>query len=121
MSRYCRFLYAWGFTPWEAVAEKVAPELRTLVGRVEDGLERPFGVALDPGCRRGRWSPGLGERGWDVTGIHVIPKAMLDARRRADDAGVGGRFAEGSVTRFAMLAAAPNLASCSISSATHHH
>ena len=98
MRRYYRFLYAWGFTAREADAENVAPELRTLVDRVEDGLERPFGAALDLGCRRGRWSPGLGERGWDVTGIDVMPRAVRDARRRADDAGAAGRFAEESVT-----------------------
>lgn len=53
MSRYYRFLYAWGFTAWEADAENVAPELRTLVDRVKDGLERSFGAAPDLGCRRG--------------------------------------------------------------------
>ena len=98
MSRFYRFLYAVGLTPWEADAENVAPELRTLVDRVEDGLARPFGAALDLGCGRGRWSLELAERGWDVTGIDVTPKAVLDARRRADDANVAARFIEGSVT-----------------------
>lgn len=98
MSRYYGFLYAWGFTAWEADAENVAPELRTLVDRVKDGLERSFGAAPDLGCRRGQWSPGLGERGWGATGIDVMPKAVRDARRRADHAGVAGRFAEESVT-----------------------
>lgn len=98
MSRYYRFAYAVGLTPWEADAENVAPELRSFVGRVEDGLERPFGTALDLGCGRGRWSVELAERGWDVTGIDVIPKAVLEARRRAEVAGVAARFVEGSVT-----------------------
>lgn len=92
MSRYCRFLYAWGFTRWEADAENVVPELRTVADRVEDGLERPFGAAPDLGCGRGRWSLGLGERGWDVTGIDVIRKVVLDAWRRAEDAGVGTQY-----------------------------
>lgn len=98
MSRFYRFAYAVGLTPWEADAENVAPELRSFVGRVEDGLERPFGAALDLGCGRGRWSVELAERGWRVTGIDVIPKAVLGARRRAEEAGVAARFIEGSVT-----------------------
>ena len=98
MSRFYRFAYAVGFTPWEADAENVAPELRSFVGRAEDGWERPFGTALDLGCGRGRWSLELAGRGWDVTGIDVIPKAVLGARRRAEEAGVTARFVEGSVT-----------------------
>ena len=73
-------------------------ELRSFVGRVEDGLEPPFGAALDLGCGRGRWAVELAERGWDVTGIDVISKAVLGARRRAEEAGVAARFVEGSVT-----------------------
>lgn len=98
MSRFYRFAYAVGFTPWEADAEHLAPELRSFVGRVEDSWERPFGAALDLGCGRGRWSVELAERGWDVTGIDVIPKAVLGARQRAEQAGVTARFVEGSVT-----------------------
>ena len=82
MSRFYRFVYAVGLTPWEADAENVAPELRSFVGRVEDGLEPPFGAALDLGCGRGRWAVELAERGWDVTGIDAISKAVLGARRR---------------------------------------
>jgi SAM-dependent methyltransferase len=98
MSRFYRFAYTVGFTPWEADAENVAPELRSFVGRAESGRERPFGAALDLGCGRGRWSVELAERGWDVTGIDVISKAVLGARRRAEEAGVAARFVEGSVT-----------------------
>ena len=98
MSRFYRFAYAVGFTPWEADTENVAPELRSFVSRVEDGRERPFAAALDLGYGRGRWSVELAARGWDVTGIDVIPKAVLGARRRAEEAGVAAQFVEGSVT-----------------------
>ena len=40
----------------------------------------------------------LARRGWEVTGIDVIPKAVSGARRRADETGVVARFVEGSVT-----------------------
>ena len=98
MSRFYRFAYAFGLTPWEGDAENVAPEVRSVLDDVEVGLERPFGAALDLGCGRGRWSVELAERGWDVTGIDVIPKAVLGARRRAEEVGVAARFLEGSVT-----------------------
>ena len=98
MSRFYSLAYALGFTPWETDAENVAPELRSFVGRVEDGSGRPFGAALDLGCGRGRWSVELAQRGWDVTGIDVVPKAVLGARQRAEEAGVTARFIEGSVT-----------------------
>ena len=58
MSRFYRFMYAVGITPWEADAENVAPELRSALDRIEDGLMRPFGTALDLGVAGdgGRWN-----------------------------------------------------------------
>jgi SAM-dependent methyltransferase len=96
--RFYRLAYAVGFRPWEADAEHVAPELRSFLGRVEAGRQSPFGAALDLGCGSGRWSVELAGRGWDVTGIDVIPKAVLEAQQRAEEAGVAARFIEGSVT-----------------------
>ncbi|WP_109470951.1 class I SAM-dependent methyltransferase [Ornithinimicrobium cavernae] len=98
MGRLYRLLYAVGLTPWEADAERVAPELRTLMDRVEQSVERPLGAALDLGCGRGRWSRELAARGWDVTGIDVVPRAVQDAQRRAEEWGVAVRFVQGSVT-----------------------
>jgi SAM-dependent methyltransferase len=98
VSRFYRFVYAVGFKPWEQDAENVAPQLRSLLSREEAERDPPYGSALDLGCGTGRWSVELAQRGWDVTGIDLIPKAVLGARRRAEEAGVGGRFIEGSVT-----------------------
>ena len=98
MSRFYRFVYAVGFEPWEQDAENVAPQLRSLLAREEADREAPYGSALDLGCGTGRWSVELAERGWDVTGIDLIPKAVQGARRRAEQADVEARFIEGSVT-----------------------
>lgn len=98
MSRFYRFAYAIGFTPWEQDAESVAPQLRSLLTREEADRDPPYGSALDLGCGSGRWSVELAQRGWDVTGIDLIPKAVLGARRRAEQAGIDARFVEGSVT-----------------------
>ena len=98
MSRFYRFAYAVGFTPWEQDVESVAPQLRSLLTREEADRDPPYGSALDLGCGTGRWSVELAQRGWDVTGIDLIPKAVLGARRCAEEAGVEARFVEGSVT-----------------------
>jgi len=98
MSRFYRLVYAVGFKPWEQDAENVAPQLRSLLTREEADRDPPYGSALDLGCGTGRWSVELAQRGWDVTGIDLIPKAVLGARRRAEEAGVDARFVEGSVT-----------------------
>lgn len=98
MSRYYRFAYAVGFKPWEQDAENVAPQLYSLLAREEADHEPLYGLALDLGCGTGRWSIDLAKRGWDVTGIDLIPKAVRGARLRAEQAGVDARFVEGNVT-----------------------
>lgn len=98
LAYWYRVLYSVGFTPWEQDTENVIPQLRSLLTRVEADRELSYGPALDLGCGTGRWSVELAQRGWDVTGIDLIPKAVLGARRRAEKAGVDARFIEGSVT-----------------------
>ncbi len=41
----------------------------------------------------------LARRGWQVTGVDLVPKALRHARRRARQAGVELRLVEGDVTR----------------------
>jgi SAM-dependent methyltransferase len=40
----------------------------------------------------------LAERGWDVTGVDIVEKALRRARERADEAGVEMRIVHGDVT-----------------------
>ena len=99
MSRtFYRLAYAVGFKPWEQDADSLAPQLRPLLDREEQQQGRPLGFALDLGCGTGRWSVELAQRGWNVTGIDVVPKAVSDARERARAADVDVRFIEGNVT-----------------------
>jgi SAM-dependent methyltransferase len=66
--------------------------------REEDGHQPPYGPALDLGCGGGLWSIELARRGWQVTGVDVVPKALRTARERASKAGVEVRFVQGDIT-----------------------
>ena len=98
MSRWYRFLYGIGLTPWDSGSEDVAEQLEPLMAVEEAGRPSPFGRALDLGCGTGRWSVALAQRGWEVVGVDVVPKAIRAARRRADVAGADIAFHEGDVT-----------------------
>ena len=93
-----RLAYATGFKPWEQDAENVWRELGPLLDREEQERDAPFGSALELGCGTGRWSVELARRGWQVTGIDLVPKAVADAQSRAMAAGVQARFVQGDVT-----------------------
>lgn len=98
MSRWYRFMYGIGFKPWEADADTVGQQFTELVGLEEATREPPFGRVLDLGCGTGRWSVELAQRGWDVTGVDVVPKAIAAAKRRAHEAGTDVTFVESDVT-----------------------
>ena len=98
MSRWYRFLYSIGITPWEEDAEAVAPQFESLVELEEKARESPYGRALDLGCGSGRWSVTLAQRGWKVTGVDVVPKAIQTARKRAQAAEIDVEFVTGDVS-----------------------
>jgi cyclopropane fatty-acyl-phospholipid synthase-like methyltransferase len=92
--------YAIGFHPWENLANHppFADKLLELVAREEDRYGPPYGPALDVGTGSAVWGVQLAKRGWDVTGIDIVEKALRRARERVDDAGVEMRVAHGDVT-----------------------
>jgi SAM-dependent methyltransferase len=100
MSALYKIFYSLGFTPWEEGAGQgpAAAQISTLFEREEQGQEPPYGKVLDLGCGSGVWSIKLAERGWHVTGVDIVPKAIRRARERAQAAGVPARFLEGDVT-----------------------
>jgi SAM-dependent methyltransferase len=104
MSLGYRLLYAVGFTPWERMVEAPAAEqIARAFAREEERTTAPFGRALDLGCGSGIWSVELAGRGWDVTGVDFVPKALRRARDRAEERGVQVRFIAGDVTALTNL------------------
>jgi SAM-dependent methyltransferase len=94
-----RALYGAGITPWEQMAKlPVGDQIAALFAREEEEREPPYGPALDLGCGSGIWAVKLAARGWDVTAVDVVPKALRRARSRARDAGVEVRLLQGDVT-----------------------
>jgi SAM-dependent methyltransferase len=95
-----RLAYALGFHPWEDLAEHppFAGKLLELVAREEDGLAPPYGRALDLGTGSAVWGVRLARRGWEVTGVDMVAKALRRAGRRADEAGAQVRLVHGDVT-----------------------
>jgi SAM-dependent methyltransferase len=69
----------------------------SLVAREEDGREPPYGPALDVGTGSAVWGVELAKRGWQVTGIDIVPKALERARERAVEAGVELRLLHADV------------------------
>ena len=95
-----KLAYAIGFHPWEDLAEHppFAEKLLELVAREENGQGPPYGPALDLGTGSGVWGVQLAQRGWDVTGVDIVEKALRRARERADEAGVAIRLVRADVT-----------------------
>ena len=94
-------LYGVGFTPWEDLAEvpAIREGLAELFAREESEREPPYGPALDLGCGSGIWAVELARRGWRVTGIDIVPKALRRARKRIREGEVDVTLVEGDVTK----------------------
>lgn len=75
-----------------------AGKLLELVAKDEEGREPPYGPALDIGTGSGVWGVQLARRGWQVTGVDIVDKALNRASERVDDAGVEMRVMRADVT-----------------------
>lgn len=93
--------YRLGLTPWEKAGRGAAAQFNALLDREQSDGGPPFGRALDIGCGTGDHALNLARRGWDVTGIDVIPRALDAARAKAAQAGVAVRFLHTDVTDMA--------------------
>lgn len=100
MSLWYDVLYKVGVTPWEEDPPNsmVSAQVSSLFDREEEGREAPFGRVLDLGCGSGIWSVALAKRGWQVTGVDIVPKAVRMARERARIEDVNANFVVGDVT-----------------------
>ena len=93
-----RFAYAIGFHPWEETDPPFARKISQLFDREQKGRQPPYGLALDLGTGSGIWGIELAKRGWQVTGIDIVDKALRRARDRVQEAGVDMRLVRGDVT-----------------------
>jgi SAM-dependent methyltransferase len=99
MSLFYKFQYLVGLTPWEKMPTlPIGDQAVTLLEQEETGRTPPYGRTLDLGCGTGFWSVRLAQRGWDVTGIDIVPRALRTARQRAREADVEVKFVDGSIT-----------------------
>ncbi|NQV95467.1 MAG: class I SAM-dependent methyltransferase [Sphingomonadales bacterium] len=92
--------YAVGFHPWEDADTEpgFVAKFEELFGREEKGRTPPFGKALDLGCGSAIWGIRLAKRGWEVTGVDNVQKALDRGQARIGKAGVEIRLVNGDVT-----------------------
>lgn len=93
--------YAVGFHPWEDAESCPAffERLTELIALEEESTNPPYGRALDLGTGSGIWGVALAKRGWQVTGVDIVAKAIRRARARAAAEGVDLDLVHGDVTR----------------------
>ena len=95
-----RLAYAMGFHPWEDAAADppFVTKAAQMFAREEQGRQPPYGRALDVGTGSGIWGVELAKRGWQVTGIDLVEKALQRARDRVRREGVKMKLVRGDVT-----------------------
>jgi SAM-dependent methyltransferase len=97
-----RFMYMLGFAPWE---RRNVPELWQPLFEGPDAMEP--GRALDIGCGSGRDAVHLAGRGWQVTAVEFVDKALATARRRAAEEGVEVQWVKSDVGELGRLGLEP--------------
>jgi SAM-dependent methyltransferase len=97
-----RLMYMLGFVPWER--RNVAELWRPLF---EGPLAMEPGRALDVGCGSGRDAVHLAARGWQVTAVEFVDKALARARQRAAEEGVDVQWVRGDVGELGRLGLEP--------------
>jgi SAM-dependent methyltransferase len=102
--RWYRIVYGLAYRLGLTVWQRPTPPA-DLIALVEGPTALAPGRALDIGCGTGTDTTYLATRGWNVTAIDMVPKALAAARRNATAAGVAPRFIEGDVTRMHELGA----------------
>lgn len=100
MSAGYEIAYRIGLTPWEKAGRDAAVQFNALLDREQQGGP-PFGTALDIGCGTGDHAINLAQRGWDVTAVDFVPRALDAARGKSAAAGVQVRYVQADVTSMA--------------------
>jgi SAM-dependent methyltransferase len=95
-------LYRLGFASWER--RDVADKWRQLL----EGTDAPVtGRALDVGCGSGRDAVYLAKRGWSVTAVDSVDKALAGAERPAAEESVEVHWVKGDVAALERLGLEP--------------
>lgn len=94
-------MYLFGFTPWDGV---LPDELREVI---EGPSKLPPGRALDLGSGQGAKAIYMATNGWNVTAVENIPRALAQARKRAEAAGAAVDLRLGDVTHLSELGLDP--------------
>lgn len=105
MGRLYEMAYRLGVTPWEKAGPETGfvTQLRNYLDRESVGLTGPA-KALDMGCGTGEHSIDLAERGWHVTGLDSVARAVEKARSKARGAKVDAEFLHADVTNLPAVA-----------------
>lgn len=88
-----RLTFTWMYLrrpPWDSGI--TPPELYDFIA------SHPPGRAIDLGCGTGTNVITLAQKGWRVTGVDFVPKAIRSARRKVERAGVTADLHVGDVT-----------------------
>jgi SAM-dependent methyltransferase len=99
VSRMYKLAYQLGVTPWEDAGAQSGfrEHLSTILDR-ESAVQIEMPRALDIGCGTGDHSVEMAVRGWQVTGLDMVKKAVDRAREKTQAAGVNATFVVGDVT-----------------------
>ena len=100
MSAGYAIAYRLGLTPWEKAGRDAAVQFNALLDREQQGSP-PYGRALDIGCGTGDHALNLARRGWDVTAVDFVPRALDTARAKTAEAGVYVQYVKADVTDMA--------------------
>jgi SAM-dependent methyltransferase len=95
-----RLAYRIGFHPWEEAERN--PEFVSRIAALvepEEAGAAPHGMALDLGTGSGIWAVWLAKRGWQVTAVDNVEKAIERARKRVRAAEVEVRLVQADVAR----------------------
>jgi 2-polyprenyl-3-methyl-5-hydroxy-6-metoxy-1,4-benzoquinol methylase len=94
-----RLMFQWryfrGQTPWDT--NITPPEVMEFISKT------PPGRALDLGCGTGTNAVTLALKGWQVTGVDFVGKAIRAARRKSEKSGLAIDFHEADVSDLSML------------------
>jgi cyclopropane fatty-acyl-phospholipid synthase-like methyltransferase len=101
MSLAYRLMYLLGFTPWDGVHPQELTEI------IEGPDALPPGRALDVGSGKGAKAIYMAAHGWKVTAVDNVPRAVAQARKRAEAARAAVDFRLGDVTRLSDLGLEP--------------